>query len=145
MFLFQNAAPLGRLPCLSFHFEGFILYLEHIFIVTLATMHSNAIFFYSCLFFKIGFLRDRNRVLYNWTPVPSKMPRKLLNTLTCLIIEVLRSSAPRPTLYLSLFYHLAFTTHPSSRFLSFFSQMSVVTSLLTTEIPPLSPCSVFST
>ena len=52
-------------------------------------MHSNAIIFCSCLFFKIGFLRARNRVMYNWTPVPSKMPRKLLNIST-LVTEVLR-------------------------------------------------------
>lgn len=46
-------------------------------------------FLIAASFFKIGFLRGRNRVLYNWTPVPGKMPRKLLNTLTCLVIEVL--------------------------------------------------------
>ena len=123
---------------------GFLLYLKHISIIILAIMHSNAIIFCSCLFFKIGFLGARNRVVYNWTPVPSKMPRKRLNIST-LVTEVLRSSDPRPSLYLSLFYHFAFTAHPGSRFLSFFSQMSAMTSLLTTEIPPLSPPSVFST
>lgn len=144
MFLFQNAAPGGSLPCLSLVW-GVSFCTSNIFLLLYRPQCILILLiFCSCLFFKIGFLRGRNRFLYNWTPVPSKMPRKLLNIST-LVTEVLRSSDPRPSLYLSLFYHFAFTAHPGSRFLSFFSQMSAVTSLLTTEIPPLSPCSVFST